>query len=190
MKNIWHAVDHEKRRKILKQLVEGDKSFNELYEAVGLGRQTLNVYLQFLVHEKCIKRVRKGKYVIYSLEKNHPYVLPLLERVRVLGEIDLKCLDAEGFLAQWLNSIEFAFLNVVQYYITLGVGIKEVRSKAGGDYQPIEKPLREYLSDMNEVCQLYGEFLSERIRGGELKPERMWIVRDKLLEKLKKDRSR
>jgi len=47
---------------------------------------------------------------------------------------------------------------------------------------------RAHLSDM-EVCQFYGEVLSERIRRGELEPERMLDARNQLLERLKKELS-
>ena len=180
-KNVWKASDPEKRSRIVKQLIDGDKGFNEICGLVGMGRQTLNIYLKYLVQEKCIKRVRHGKYVIYSLERDHPYVLSLTGRVQSLGRINLSSLDAEEFLTQWISSIEFAFLNVVQDYIQLGMGVTELRSVAGGPTRPVDSFLEEHLSDMSEVCQFYGEILSDRIRCGELEPEKMGIARSQRL---------
>lgn len=183
---MWNASDPEKRKRIIKQLIDGDKGFNEICELVGMGRQTLNIYLKYLVREKYIKRVRQGKFVIYSLEINHPYVLSLLGRVRILGRIELQSLDAGEFIKQWISSIEFAFLNVLQCYIQIGIGSKKLKSVAGGSTRPIEKFLEEYLMDMSEVCQFYGEFLSDKIQRGEIEPEKMWSERNQLLARLKK----
>ncbi len=186
---MWSASDPEKRSRIIKQLIDGDKGFNEICDLVGMGRQTLNVYLKYLVREKYIKRTRQGKSVIYSIERDHPYVLSLLNRVRILRKIKLSGLDAEEFLMQWIRSIEFAFLNVIQDYIQMGAGVTELKSRAGGHTRPIEKFLEEHLSDMSEVYQFYGEFLSDRIRRGEIEPEKMWTARNQLLSRIKKDRA-
>ncbi len=191
MKKYWEASDLEKRNKILRLLIEGGKCFNELYEIAGMGRQTLNIYLKYLVREKYIKRKRKGKFVFYSLDINHPDVLSLLERERKLNDIDFSSFDATRaryFLTSWLNSLEFAFLNIVQYYIQVGMGgLPELEKITGGPQGPIEQLMQEYIFDMNEVCQLYGELLSKKIQSREIKPEMMLTARHQLLERLKND---
>ena len=190
----WRANDPKKQKAILMKLVERDRSFTELYDILGRGtgkgwaRQTLTLYLNKLVQMKCIKkvpRVKGGKRKIYSLERDHPYVMELLGRLRIIGTIYLAELDERELLEHWLNSIRFAFVNVVGYYIAVGKGAEEVRSLGDGATLPIEKLLEEYLSDMVEVCQYGGEVLAERIRRGEFDLERVWEERDRLLEKVK-----
>ena len=192
MKNVWEASNLEKRNRILKQLIEGGKCFNELCELVGMGRQTLNIYLKYLVKEKCIKRVRQGKFVFYSLEINHPDVLSLLERYRILGEIDFSRFDAASaryFLARWLNSVESTFLNVVEYYIYVGMReLPELKNIVEGSHnRPLEELIQEEIFDMNEFCRLYGELLSKKIQIRDIKPEMILIARNQLLERLERD---
>jgi len=192
LKNVWEASNLEKRNKILRLLIEGGKYFNELCEIAGMGRQTLNIYLKYLVREKCIKRERKGKFVFYSLEINHPYVLLLLERERKLNEIDFSSFDAErasNFLIRWLNLLEDIFLVVVHDYIEIGEwGVPEVKKYAGEYLQLLEQDIVENISFMNEACRLYGELLSKKIQIGDVNPEMILAAKTQLLERLKKDR--
>ena len=194
MSSKWKPSNLERQKAILMKLWMGDLSFTELLKSLKRGkmswsRQTLTVYLQAMIEEDRVKRVGLGKRKIYAIERDSPFVGELLGRLRVMGKVELNGLSAGEFLTQWLNSLEFAFMNMIPYYIAVGRGVEEVRSIAGGASLPMEQLLAGYLSDMNEVCQFYGEVLSERIRRGELEPERMWDARDQLLERLKKDLS-
>ena len=122
---------------------------------------------------------------IYAVERDNPFVGELLGRLRIRGKVELNGLSAGEFLAVWLSSLEFAFLNVISYYIAVGRGVEEVRSIAGGASLPMERLLAVSLSDMVEVCQFHGEVLSERIRRGELEPDRIWDAINQLQERMR-----
>ncbi len=190
MSSEWNPSNMERQKAILLKLWTGDLSFTELLKSLRRGkmswsRQTLTVYLQGMMEEGRIKQVPRGKRKIYAVEKDSPFVAELLGRIKVRGKVELNSLNAREFLAEWLSSLEFAFLNLVPYYIAVGEGVERVKSIAGGASLPMEPFLAEYLSDLVEVCQFHGEVLSERIRRGELEPERMWDAINQLQERIR-----
>ncbi len=190
MSSEWNPSNMERQKAILMKLWTGDHSFTELLKSLKRGkmswsRQTLTVYLQGMMEEGRIKQVPRGKRKIYALEKDSPFVRELLGRIRIRGMVELNGLNAKEFLAEWLSSLEFAFLNVIPYYIAVGRGVERVRSIAGGASLPMERLLAVSLSDMVEVCQFHGEVLSERIRRGELEPDRIWDAINQLQERMR-----
>ena len=195
MRSKWSADNPDRQKSVLFLMSEGDKSFTDLYKnlhslaharrAKGWARQTLNLYLKELVKKGCVKRVQRGKREIYSLVKDHPYVMELLGRVRIGGRINLSQLDECDFIEDWINIMKFGLLNIIQDYLTIGRGYYELKKRGDGSILPIEQFIEDHFSDMSEICQFYGAVFAERISRGELDPQKIWDFRNKLLEEIK-----
>lgn len=196
MRDMWKADTPERRKTILMQLMGGEKRFTELHSAIkqesriGWAKQTLNLYLKALVEEGCVKRVKSGKSVTYSLERDHPYIGQMLGNVLIHGRIDLLELDERSLIEEWIGSIKFTLLNVIQYYMLIGKGKEELRNRSSGATMPIGHFLEEYLSDMFGVCRFYGKVLVKGIGDGSLDSERVWDERNRILEEIKARRRR
>jgi len=192
---LWTADDPAREAAIIRVLCEGDKGFMEIFNGLklgkrGWGRQTLNLYLKELTLKGCIRRVRRGKREIYSLDVNNPYVRKVIGRVRIRGRVELNRLNEGEYVSDWLNSIEFAFLNVMQDYVYIGRGQKQLKSLGDGRTVTVEDVLRSHLSDMVEVARIYGQLLAERIARGELDLEELWRIRDGRLRQILEQRRR
>ncbi len=191
MRDVWKVDNPERRKTILMQLMSGEKRFTELYNAikqessVGWAKQTLNLYLKALVEEGCVKRVKIGKSVTYSLERDHPYIGQMLGNVLIHGRIELSKLDERSLIENWIGSIKFTLLNVIQDYMFIGRGKEELKSLSSDATLPIGHFLDEHLSDMSEVCRFYGRVLAKGIGDGSLDPERVWDERNRILKEIK-----
>lgn len=185
----------ERRQFILRSLERGSKRFNQLWKEMKkrrFGKVTLSLLLKSLMEDEAVKLVPKGRVQVYELNEESEYVQEMLgwktehgTVVRIERYTNLNRLNEGKFIANWLNSIKFAFLNIVQDYMVLGKGTKELRRRGNGATQPIERFLEAHLSDMVDIAQLYGEILAERIQREELDPKKVWNIRNKVLKELK-----
>jgi len=185
----WNAGNIDRQKELLIKLSKGDSSFTELYDSLksGWARETLNVYLKGLVTKKYIKKVPRGKRKIYSLERGHPYVKELLERVDIRELYKIK--SERELLDDWIESMKFSLLNLIQCYMQIGEDVKKPRSRGTEATVPIENFLAGYLSDLVEICKYYGEFLAVGIEMEDLDPKKVWDARNELLDKIKSKRS-
>lgn len=189
MREKWKAGNIDRQKEILIRLSKGDRSFTELYESLknSWARETLNVYLKSLVRKHYIRKVPRGKRNIYSLERDHPDVKELLERVDIRELYKIK--SERELIDDWIESMKFSMLNLIQYYMQIGEGVKTLTSRGNGATVPIENFLGDYLSDLVEICKYYGEFLVVGIKMGDLDSKIVWEARNELLEEIKRKRS-
>lgn len=190
MRVKWKAGNINRQKELLIKLSKGDRSFTELYESLknSWARETLNVYLKDLVRKHYIRKVPRGKRNIYSLERDHPDVKELLERVDIRELYKIK--SERELIDDWIESMKFSLLNLIQCYMQIGEGVKTLTSRGNGAAAiPIENVLGNYLSDLVEICKYYGEFLAEEIKIGDLDPKMVWEARNELLEGIKRRRS-
>lgn len=186
----WRAENPAREAAIIRILYGGDKGFNEIREESKIGRKkwgkrTLSLYLDSLMEKGCIKQVKHEKRMIYSLNKDNDYVMQILGHVRVCGLIDLTKLNEEEFVTDWLNSIKFTFLNVLQDYMVIGEGVKELQRKEDRYTISIERIMEAHLSDMIETTRKYGQSLVQRIERKELEPNKIWGIRNRLLDDIR-----
>ena len=135
MREKWNAGNIDRQKELLIKLSKGDSSFTELYESLkrGWARETLNVYLKSLVRKQYIKRVPKvpgGSRMIYFLVRDHTDVKDILERVD-LRELHEKMSERE-LLDDWIESMNFSLLNIIQTYMEMGMGEKKLISLGTG----------------------------------------------------------
>jgi len=64
---ILKVLAHENRLRVLCRLVEGEKSFPDLEQSLGINRSTLSQHLSRLRHEKLIRTRRSSGEIYYSL---------------------------------------------------------------------------------------------------------------------------
>jgi len=179
----WNAGNRDRQKELLIKLSKGDRSFTELYVSLknSWARETLNVYLKGLVREGYIRKVPRGKRKIYSLERAHPYVIELLERVDIRDLYEI--ISERELIDDWIESMKFSLLNLIQYYIQEGEGVRTLKSWGNGiDTIPIEHYLSGHLSDLVEICKYYGEFLADGIKYGDLNSKIVWEARNEILE--------
>jgi len=189
----WKTDNVERQIIIMSILAEGDKGFNDIFGEIEFhskewGRQTLNLYLEYMVNEGYIKKVKQGKKrEIYSLNREHYYVQKMLPRRIVHGILNLKELNEEDFVKEWLNSIKFAFLNVLQDYVLIGEGNNILRDIGTGEAIPIDHILTGHLSDLLDAVKFNGHILENRIKEGNMDSKKVWDVRNKLHEEIKEE---
>ena len=182
----WNANTPEREQKILRLLEEEDMGFEELHNKLRWSRQTLNLYLKALRKKGYIRLEEKGRRAINSLIRNNPDVARMLgwdripPDIRIRGRIELDKLDEEKFIEQWLNSVEFAFLNIIQDFMLIGE-----RSEEADDNKTIRRLLAAHTQDLVEAVTFLGEVMAKRVRLGTLKPEKIWGVRNKMLKQIR-----
>ena len=192
----WKPESRERRNTLLSILLKEDMGFIEILKKIKertgekWSTNTLSLYLDSLVENKCIVKVPRGKREIYRALKVSPEVSALLERRTIIsGRIELKSLSEKELLDLWIESLKFVLLNVIQIYMVMGKGSKMLKSRGTGASITPEKLLGEYLSDLVEVCHSYGGFMADGIRVGNLDPDLVWAARNDLLEEIKRKRS-
>jgi hypothetical protein len=191
-RSSWNASKPEREQQILRLLEESDKGFMELLELLKKGgrswaRQTLSLYLENLEKKGYIKRNTKGRRVTNALVRNNPYVARMLgwERVpsytlNIKKRIVLNELDEEGFITEWVNSLEFSFLNILQDFLLIGEAKEDMGKK-----ERLQRFLKAHIQDIIDTLTFQGEALVERVKLGKLDPKKVWQARNKLLEKIK-----
>ncbi len=185
----WNAGNLDRQKELLIKLSKGDRSFTELYESLknSWARETLNVYLKGLVKKGYIRKVPRGKRKIYALERAHPDVIELLERVDIRDLYEIK--SERELIDDWIESMKLSLLNLIHYYIQEGEDVKTLKSWGNGiGTIPIERFLSAYLSDLVEICKYYGEFLADGIKYGDLDSNIAWEARNEILEEIKSKR--
>ncbi len=193
---IWEPKSRERRNALLIILLKDDMGFIEIQETLKMHGEnwspnTLTLYLNGLVKDNCIRRVPRGKRKIFHVLKGHPEVDALLKRLIILrGAIELPALSEKEHLDIWIESIKFALLNIFQYYMEMGMGEKEKRSRGTGAIIPIENLLSEHLADLVDVCRFYGVALARGIEGGLLDTDKVWDARNDILEEIKERREK
>ena len=100
--------------------------------------------------------------------------------IRIRGRIELDKLDEEKFIEQWFNSVEFAFLNIIQDFMLIGE-----RREEADDNKFIRRFLAAHTQDLVEAVTFLGEVMAKRVRLGTLKPEKIYGVRNKMLEQIR-----
>jgi len=160
--------------------------FEELHNKLGWSRQTVNLYLKALRKKGYIRLEEKGRRAINSLIRNNPDVARMLgwdripPDIRIRGRIELDKLDEEKFIEQWLNSVEFAFLNIIQDFMLIGE-----RSEEADDNKTIRRFLAAHTQDLVEAVTFLGEVMAKRVRLGTLKPQKIWGARNKMLKQIR-----
>ena len=190
MREKWKAGNPERQKEILIRLCRGDSSFTEIYKSLkgGWSRQTLSLYLNDLVEKRDIKKVPRGKRMIYSLERNSPHVKELLGRIIIHERVELNTLSEQEFIDTWIESMKFSLLNLIQIYMQIGKGVKELRNIDTGVMVPIENFQVEYVSDLVGVCKYYGGHLAEGVKNGVFDSDLVWKARNDLLAGIKRRR--
>lgn len=187
----WWNNNPKLEVKIFRRLEDGSKTFGELLEMLRWGPQTLTNYLKNLTEKGCIEKKKRGRSVFYTLIRSHPYVrqmshwdwLPGAD-VRIHKRIELDKLNEEQFIACWLHSIKFSFLNIIQAYMLLGKRTKESNQETES-IKKIRSFLEASVSDLADTVSFDGEVMIKEIKLGILDPERIWEARNKLLKQIK-----
>jgi DNA-binding transcriptional ArsR family regulator len=65
---LLKVLANENRLLIVCQLVDGEKSVNELEQRVGIRQSALSQHLAILRREKIVKTRRESQFIYYSLE--------------------------------------------------------------------------------------------------------------------------
>jgi len=179
--------------KIFRRLEDGSKTFGQLLETLGWGTQTLTNYLKNLGDKGCIERKKRGRIVFYTLIQSNADVRQMLgwdwlpsADVRIHKRVELDKLNEEQFIASWLNSIKFTFLNIIQIYMLIGKKTKEP-DKETKSITTMRNFLEGYVSDLADTITFNGEVMAKEIKLGILNPERIWEARNKLLKQIKNE---
>jgi len=188
----WWKNDQKRDRKIFRRLEDGSKTYGELLRMLRWGPQTLTNYLKNLTEKGCIEKKKRGRSVLYTLIRSHPYVrktsgwdwLPGTD-VRVHKRIQLDKLSEEQFITSWLNSVKFSFLNIIQGYLLVGKKTKETFNKETKSIEKIRNFLEASVSDLADTISFNGEIMVKEIRHGKLSPNKIWKIRNKLLNEIK-----
>lgn len=187
----WGACNPEKIRKLFKILAYGSKTFGQLLKETGWGRETLNSYLENLkeddkgnaIIEKEKPSSPYGRYSLYTLIRSHPFVAQVLKwkrphhKIKLKGRLHLERLGEEQFVTDWLNTIKFCLLNILQDSIHLG----KVKNP-----DVICNILENHMSDLKDTVLFYSKLMAERIRLKTLDPEKIWDEHDKLYNQIKR----
>jgi predicted transcriptional regulator len=188
----WWKNDQKRDRKIFRRLEDGSKTFGELLKMLRWGPQTLTNYLKNLTEKGCIEKKKRGRSVLYTLIRSHPYVRKTLgwdwlhgADVRIHKRIQLDKLNEEQFIASWLNSVKFSFLNIIQGYLLLGKKTKEPFNKETKSIEKVRDFLEASVSDLADTISFNGEIMVKEIRLGKLNPKKIWKTRNKLLKEIK-----
>lgn len=64
---VFSALADETRLKIIKLLSEGEKSVDELVQALGIAQSTTSHHLRVLKEARLIKGDKRGRSIYYSL---------------------------------------------------------------------------------------------------------------------------
>ncbi len=184
---MWNPASKEKIKRILLKLFHGDMGFTELWESLrrgtkGMAKQTLTLYLDMLLQTERIKHVQRGRWPIYSLVREHPYVIDLLKRAKIEELVKIK--SERELLDDWIETTKFSLLNIIQVYMLIGESARKTKSSVAGATTPFEKSLDGYFSDLVAICQYWGEFLADGIKIGNLDSEIVWEIRNKILEEI------
>lgn len=67
MNDIFKALDHDIRRKILEYLKEKDMSAGEIAEKFDISKPSISHHLELLRKAELILQERQGQFIIYSL---------------------------------------------------------------------------------------------------------------------------
>ena len=193
----WWENDPKVDVKIFWELEDGSKTFGQLLKTLGCGTQTLTNYLKNLgkagkgCRKDCIERKKRGRTVFYTLIRSNAYVRQMLgwdwlpsTNVRIHKRVELDKLNEEQFIASWLNSIKFTFLNIIQVYRLIGKKTKESNEDTDS-IKMMHNFLEAYVSDLADTITYNGELMAKEIKLGILDPERIWEVRNKLLKRIK-----
>jgi len=193
----WWENNPKVDMKMFWELEDGAKTFGQLLKTLGCGTQTLTNYLKNLGKEgkgcrkDCIERKKRGRTVFYTLIRSNAYVRQMLgwdwlpsADVRIHKHVELDKLNEEQFIASWLSSIKFTFLNIIQVYMLIGKKTKE-SDKETKSIKMMRNFLEGYVSDLADTITFNGELMAKEIKLGILDPERIWEVRNKLLKQIK-----
>jgi len=144
--------------------------------------------LNFRLQDGWIDREKKGRKAIYSLNRRNPDVMSRfgsvfnLHDLRIRGRVNLYELDEQKFILDWLASIKFGFLNIIQDYMLLGkAGLNESQKTRIRQFTQV------HIQDIEDIIACYGEILAERVENATMREEKIWEVRNDLHRQVKKD---
>jgi hypothetical protein len=184
----WKNTDAKREIKLFRKLVQGGKSFTDLFKELGWGSQTLTFYLKTLESTGCIASKKHGRNVTYALVKSNPYVMkmlklstPSIHDFRIFNRVALDKLDEETFINDWLNSIRFAFLNLLRDYALLG---KKNAKEETSEF--LRRLLQVDIEDLVDIIDAYGQVLTRRMRAGTIRLERIQEIRLRIQEEVTK----
>ena len=190
--NRWWKNDQKRDRKIFRRLENGSKTFGELLKMLRWGTQTLTNYLKNLTTKGCIEKKKRGRSALYTLIRSHPYVRETIgldwppgAAVKICKRVELDKLNEEQFIASWLNSLKFSFLNIIQGYLQLGKKTKEGFNQETESIKKIQDFLEASVSDMADTISFTGEVMAKEISLGILNSDKIWETRNKLLKEIK-----
>jgi hypothetical protein len=171
----------------LRQLRKGGRSFTLLLKALKWGSQTLSLYLDALEKKGCIASKKNGRNVTYVLIRSNPYVAkalklptPLLHDVRIMKRDKLYKLDEEIFVDNWLNSLKFAFLNLLRDYTLLGKKTTREETK-----DILSRILQVEIEDISDINKAYGQVLTRRVGAGTIKPIKIQEIRGRMQKEVR-----
>lgn len=193
----WNPNSPERQQQIIRLLEEVDMGFNELLSELNLkmkalekkqwSRQTLTLYLKALEDKKWI--IHGKKRTPYSLNRRNPEVAEMLgwnripPDMRIRSRIELDKLDEEQFIANWLNSVKFSFLNIIQDFMLIGAKGEKLEIAETIEH----RFLPAHTQDLIDVLASYGEKMIARIKLGTFDPNRVWEARNRLLEQIRNE---
>ena len=80
--SVFHALGDATRRRMLRELADGERSVGELESLVGLSQSALSQHLARLRRDRVVRTRRSAQSIIYSLEGEE--ALTIMEALRRL----------------------------------------------------------------------------------------------------------
>lgn len=183
----WKNTTPKREVELFRLLRQEGQSFTFLLKALKWGSQTLSFYLDTLESKGCIGRKKHGRNVTYALVKSNPYVAKMLKLetppghdIRVFKRVTLDKLDEEAFIDNWMNSIKFAFLNLLRDYTLLGKKTTKEETK-----ELLRRILQVEIEDITDINKAYGQVLTRRVQAGTIKPSRIQEIRARMQEEVR-----
>jgi hypothetical protein len=143
--------------------------------------------LKTLERKGYIASKKNGRNVTYTLVKHNPYVakmiklpIPLPHDVRIFNHTRLDKMDEEEFIDDWLNSIKFAFLNLLREYTLLG---KKNTNEQNSEI--LRRILQVEIEDLTDIVRTYGQVLTRMVQAGTVKPARIQEIRSRMQEEVR-----
>jgi hypothetical protein len=184
----WKNTTPKREVELFRQLRQEGKSFTFLFKALGWGSQTLTFYLKTLKSKGYITSKEHGRNVTYALVKSNPCVAKALKLktptsydIRIFKRGTLGKLDEEAFIANWLNSIKFAFLNLLRDYTLLGKKTMKEETK-----ELLRRILQVEIEDIDDINKAYGQVLTRMVQAGTIEPSRIQEIRVRIHGEVKK----
>jgi DNA-binding PadR family transcriptional regulator len=185
----WNATTPERRAQILRILQKQDNTFTGILRQLdklttGLGRKrwsrlTLTLYLKAMVEDGWIKHGEKRG--VYSLNRRNHKVAKMLgidslsHDLRLKNRANLNEMDEEEFILDWLASLKFGFLSIIQDYMLIG------KTSVGGNRKvEIQQFMQAHVQNIADIIASYGEVMVKQMESGKMKEEKILKIYNEL----------